>query len=119
MLDQVQFGSRRGTRRRWPRWALAGLAAAVIATLVVIHQGHHHPPRRPGLLAPVRDVGHRMLGVTAGWQLATYGPDGLIRIQPAASPEPPSRRWTAPGRSSSWPGPTRRSSAPWTGCPAT
>jgi hypothetical protein len=84
MLDQVQFGSRRGTRRRWPRWALAGLAAAVIATLVVIHQGHHHPPRRPGLLAPVRDVGHRMLGVTAGWQLATYGPDGLIRIQPAA-----------------------------------
>ncbi len=84
MLDQVQFGSRRDTRRRWPGWALAGLAAAVIATLVVIHQGHHHPPRRPGVLAPVRDVGHRLLGVTAGWQLATYGPDGLVRIQPAA-----------------------------------
>ncbi|MGH3411440.1 MAG: hypothetical protein ACRDRJ_54410 [Streptosporangiaceae bacterium] len=84
MLDQVRFGSRRDTRRRWPGWALAGLAAAVIATLVVIHQGHHHPPRRPGVLAPVREVGHRLLGVTAGWQLATYGPDGLVRIQPAA-----------------------------------
>ncbi len=84
MPDEVRFGSRRETRRRWPGWALAALVAAVIATLIVTHHGQHHPPRRPGLLAAVRDVGHRLLGVTAGWQLATYGPDGLIRIEPAA-----------------------------------
>jgi hypothetical protein len=84
MLDQVQFGSPRKTRRRWPGWALAALAAAVIATLIVTHQGHQRPPRRPGLLASVRDVRHRLLGVTAGWQLVAYGPDGLIRIEPAA-----------------------------------
>jgi hypothetical protein len=84
MPDEVRFGSRRETRRRWPGWALAAVAAAVIATLIVTHHGQHRPPRRPGLLAPVRHVGHRLLGVTAGWQLVAYGPGGLIRIEPAA-----------------------------------
>jgi len=82
MPDQVQFGSAGKPRRRWPAWA-AGVAIAV-AIVVLIVLRFHHPPRRPGLLAPVRQVGHRLIGATGDWQLVTYGPAGVVRIQPAA-----------------------------------
>ena len=85
MSDEIRFGPRRETRRRWPGWTLAAvLVVAVIVTLIATHHGHRSPPRRPSLLAAVRVTGHRLLGVRAGWRLITYGPAGLIRIQPAA-----------------------------------
>lgn len=87
MNDEVRFGPRRERRqagRRWPGWTLAVLVAAVIVTLIATHHGNPRPPRRPSLLIPVRNVGHRLLGVTAGWRLVTYGPGGLIEVQPAA-----------------------------------
>jgi hypothetical protein len=85
MTDEIRFGPRRETRRRWPGWALAATAAvAVVVTLIVTHHGHRVPPRRPSLLAPVRAVGDHLLGVTARWQLITYGPAGLVRILPSS-----------------------------------
>lgn len=91
MNDEIRFGPRRERRdprqprRRWPGWTLATvLAVAVAITLVVTHHGHRTPPRRPDLLAPLRSVGSHLLGVTARWRLITYGPDGLVLIEPSA-----------------------------------
>lgn len=85
MSDEIRFGRERESRRRWPGWGLpAAVVVAIIVTLIVTHHGHRQPARRAGLLAPVRVAGHRLLGVRAGWRLITYGPAGLIRIQPAA-----------------------------------
>lgn len=91
MNDEIRFGPRRERRdprhprRRWPGWTLATvLAVAVAITLIVTHHGHRTPPRRPDLLAPLRSVGSHLLGVTARWRLITYGPDGLVLIEPSA-----------------------------------
>lgn len=84
--DEVSFGSSR-PRSRWrPGWLLTVAAVAVIAVVVVTHAGHRSKPhgrKPPGLQPPVAvsEVGHRLLGVRAGWQLLAYGPDQVIRIQ--------------------------------------
>jgi hypothetical protein len=81
-LDEVRFGSLRPRGHRWPRWLLIVIAAAAsIAVVVVMVLGHQKKPHRAGPLVAVSDVGHRLLGVTAGWQLLAYGPGGMIRIQ--------------------------------------
>lgn len=51
---------------------------AVVA-LAVIGHGKKAPARRPAVL--VSEAGHRLLGVTAGWELFGYGPAGLVRVQ--------------------------------------
>jgi hypothetical protein len=87
MNDEIRFGprrERRRARRRWPGWTLAVAVAAVIVTLIATHQPNPRLRHRPDLLAPVRNVGHRLLGETADWRLVTYGPGGLIEVQPAA-----------------------------------
>ena len=63
---------------------LACLVAAAVVTVAVRGVSH---PARPGAKAssppPVRvtSVGHRLLGVTAGWELFARGPNSLLRIQ--------------------------------------
>jgi len=81
----VQFGSERWSERPWiPRLLLACLVVATIA--IVIHQAGRHAPHlrsEPPAPAPVTviNVGHRLLGVTAGWQLFARGTDDLVAIQ--------------------------------------
>jgi hypothetical protein len=81
-LDEVRFGSLRPRGHRWPRWLLIVLAAvASIAVVVVAVLGHQEQQHRAGPAVTVSDAGHRLLGVTAGWQLLAYGRGGVIRIQ--------------------------------------
>jgi hypothetical protein len=82
--DMVQFGSSR-PRRPWPRWvrvvaAAAALAAAatVIAVAVVGSAAGH--ARKPSAQA-VTEVGHRLLGIRAGWELLGRGPGVGVRIE--------------------------------------
>jgi hypothetical protein len=79
----VQFGPRRPPRQR-PPWlptvlvaAVALVVAGISAALVVTAPGH---PRRPSA-GPVTDVGHRLLGVRADWELYALGPGVVVRIE--------------------------------------
>ena len=83
----VEFGRDRSAGRRpLPPWVPRVLLACLVLAAVVIvavrgvnHQG------RPAAKAPppmrVTLVGHRLLGVTAGWELFARGPNELLRIQ--------------------------------------
>lgn len=82
----VQFGGRRFAGRHWAyRALLACLALATVVTVAVRGVGHpastaakESPPPPPPRLTT---VGHRLLGVTAGWELFARGPDDLVRIE--------------------------------------
>jgi hypothetical protein len=83
----VEFGSGRSAARRpMPRWVpRALLACLVLATVVTVavrgvsHQSR--PAAKPPPPMRVTSVGHRLLGVTAGWELFARGPNELLRIQ--------------------------------------
>jgi len=85
----VEFGSGSGRRlagRPWlSRALMTGLVLAAAVTLVVQAGGHQARPaaKNPSQVPPMRlmVIGHRLLGVTAGWQLFARGPDDLVRIQ--------------------------------------
>jgi hypothetical protein len=79
--DEVTFGSRRPARRWPPGWLLlaAGVVLVAVVTVVNIGRGKKPPAARPGVA--VSSVGHRLLGVTAGWELFGYGPGGVVRVQ--------------------------------------
>jgi hypothetical protein len=87
--EVVQFGSGRSSGGRWlSRLVLACLAVGAVIAIVLHSGAQPHPARKavppappPPLLVTV--VGHRLLGVTAGWELYARGPDDLVRIQPA------------------------------------
>jgi hypothetical protein len=99
-LDEVRFGSSRPPGHGRPGWLLiAAAGAAVIAVIAVVVavalSGHKHKPSvtsiaRPTVrpappvvlpTAPVTQAGHRLLGVTAGWELLGYGPGQVVRIE--------------------------------------
>jgi hypothetical protein len=84
--EVLEFGSGRPGRRLASRALLACLVAGAIALIVLRSGGSQRP--RPGATAPsappavrVTTVGHRLLGITAGWQLLARGPADLVRIQ--------------------------------------
>ena len=84
--DEVGFGSSRPPRRRWPhgpRGPLILAGAAVIAVAAVLTLARH--PVKPAPQAHsqvmVTGVGHRLLGVRAGWELLGYGPYRAVRVQ--------------------------------------
>src|ERR1700683_2836050 len=84
--DVLEFGRERRPGRRWrSRVLLAGLV--LIAALVAGVRGVGHLARTESGAASrlpavsVIPVGHRLLGVRAGWQLFARGPDDLLRIQ--------------------------------------
>jgi hypothetical protein len=85
----VEFGSGRSAgRRSLPRWVprvlLGCLVLAAVATVAVRGVGHQGRPAATTPPPPpirVTTVGHRLLGVTAGWELFARGPDDLLRIQ--------------------------------------
>jgi hypothetical protein len=116
-LDVVDFGQPSEAERkpgpRWPRWLLAGLAAAVVAVLLVQNPYHAKPSATPSptptIVEPSRvvvtygpsptgpvvtEVGHPLLGVSAGWELFGLSSSGVVRIQLAkgriaVTPVPP------------------------------
>lgn len=83
----MQFGSSRFTGRRWVYTAL--LTCLVLAAVAVAMRGTGHQARRAAKPLPlppppavdVTVVGHRLLGVTADWELFARGQDDLLRIQ--------------------------------------
>jgi len=82
--EVVQFGSGRSSGGRW--LARTGLACLVLAAVVVVAvggTGQHprHAAKTPPPAVRVIAAGHRLLGVTAGWELFARGPDDLVRIQ--------------------------------------
>lgn len=81
--DVIQSGRERLPRRPpGPRLlallVLAVLVVAVVAVHAVTRRGGTGGPRGP---VQVTDVGHRLLGVRAGWELFGLGPGELVRIQ--------------------------------------
>jgi len=77
-------------RRRW----LGGLvaSAALLTTVAVLVTGHRGTgpggtgqgaPGRPSALPPVSvtNAGHRLLGITGGWELFGRGPERVVAIQ--------------------------------------
>jgi hypothetical protein len=87
-VEYVEFGS---PRERGPGWLarLVLLCLVIVAVLVVVvgRSFHRHgtvaQPPQPPPLPPVRvvDVGHRLLGVTAGWELFGLDQTDVIAIQ--------------------------------------
>jgi hypothetical protein len=93
--DEVSFGRPPGGRWRrpgagWPgprsRWLggllLAAALLAAIAAVVGDHSGGDRGSAHP--VVSVTEVGHRLLGVTASWELFGRGPGRVVSIQFAA-----------------------------------
>ena len=85
--DLISFGSpdrpRRGPGRppRWVSWLVLGVAAAAGIVVLATRPGRHQPAAHPAVT--VTDLGHRLLGVTAHWELFGRGPDGVVSVEPA------------------------------------
>ncbi|HTW00278.1 MAG TPA: hypothetical protein VMF87_08240 [Streptosporangiaceae bacterium] len=82
----VEFGRGRGAGHRWrSRALLACLVVATGATIAIRAAGHQDRPAAkaapPAPPVRVTAVGHRLLGITAGWELFARGPHDLLRIQ--------------------------------------
>jgi hypothetical protein len=64
------------------------VAAVIVAAATLALGGAAGQKRKPRAGPPpgpvvVSEIGHRLLGVTAGWQVIGYGSNQVIRIQPA------------------------------------
>ena len=73
--DEVRFGPRRADGRWRSGWLLIACGAALAAVIavvavVVIGHGNKLPRARP---AGVGEVGPRLLGLRASWELFGYG----------------------------------------------
>jgi hypothetical protein len=86
--DLVSFGSpgrprrRRGGLGRWASWLVAGAAVLAAGIVLAVRPGQpHRPAPRPAVT--VTDLGHRLLGITATWELFGRGPGALISVEPA------------------------------------
>jgi hypothetical protein len=80
----VQFGVPRRPRDSWlPRLLLASLIVA--ALVVVLHHPGRQPSKHPSPPAPpsvsISRVGHRILGISASWELFGLSPNALVSIQ--------------------------------------
>ena len=80
----VQFGVPRRPRYSWlPRLLLASLIVAALV-FVLSHPGrrpgkHPSPPALPSV--SISRVGHRILGISASWDLFGLSPNALVSIQ--------------------------------------
>jgi hypothetical protein len=83
--DLISFGSSDRPRRRlgrWPGWLLLGAALVAAIVVLVSRPGQPHRPAAQSAVT-VTDLGHRLLGVTAHWELFARGPGGMVSIVPA------------------------------------
>jgi hypothetical protein len=86
--DLISFGSPNRPRRRlggpgrWANWLVAGAAVLAAGIVLATRPGQpHRPAPRPEVT--VTDLGHRLLGITATWELFGRGPGALISVEPA------------------------------------
>jgi hypothetical protein len=86
-VEYVEFGR---PRERGPGWLtrLVLICLVIVAVVAVVGRSFHRhgtvaQPPQPRPLPPVRvvDVGHRLLGVTAGWELFGLDQTDVIAIQ--------------------------------------
>jgi hypothetical protein len=78
--DEVRFGSARAERRRRARWPVLAGAIALIAVIAAAATAFTNQPSAPAVVT-ITEAGHRLLGVTADWELFGYGPRYLVRVQ--------------------------------------
>ena len=91
----VEFGARPGRGRRWlSRVLVACFVIAVVVGLILKATNHKSQPQPQSHPLPAQplasskpptviNVGHPLLGVTAGWELLARGPNDLVAIQMA------------------------------------
>ncbi len=65
----------------WPRLACSSSGVATARRTRPTGAAHRHRVGPPVQRPTVRTVGHRLLGVTAGWELFARGPADLIAVQ--------------------------------------
>ncbi len=68
---------------RWAGWLLLGAAAAVAAVVVLVTQPGQPRQPAPHPAVTVTELGHRLLGATARWELFGRGPGGMVAVEPA------------------------------------
>jgi hypothetical protein len=78
--DEVRFGPRHPNGRWRPGWPLiaCGVVLAAVVAVAVIGDGNKAPRARP---EGAGEVGPRLLGLRANWELFGYGPGWVVRIQ--------------------------------------
>jgi hypothetical protein len=83
--EVVEFGTGRRASRGWLSRALLVGLVLVTAVIIAVHggggQARSAAPKPPPPPVRVTTTGHRLLGVTAGWELFARGTDDLLRIQ--------------------------------------
>jgi len=85
--DLISFGSSGQPRRRasgpvrWGSWVLLGVAVLVAAVVLAVQSQPARPAPRPDVT--VTNLGHRLLGATARWELFGRGPGGMVAVEPA------------------------------------
>lgn len=85
--DLISFGSpgrprRRSALGRWVSWGLVGAAVLAAGIVLAVRPGQpQRPAPRPDVT--VTDLGHRLLGATARWELFGRGPGGIVSLVPA------------------------------------
>jgi hypothetical protein len=87
-VEYVEFGSPRRRGPGWPSRLVLICLVIVVGVIVAGRSFQRHgtvvpPPQPPPRLPPVAvvDVGHRLLGVTAGWELFGLDQSDVIAIQ--------------------------------------
>jgi hypothetical protein len=86
--DLISFGSPNRPRRRlggpgrWASWLVVGAAVLAAGIVLATRPGQPHRPA-PGPDVTVTDLGHRLLGATAHWELFGRGPGAMISVEPA------------------------------------
>ncbi len=86
--DLISFGSpgrpprRAGRPARWAGWLLAGAAVAAGVIVLAARLGYRQRPAAPPAVT-VTDLGHRLLGATARWELFGRGPGAMVSVVPA------------------------------------
>jgi hypothetical protein len=68
---------------RWAGWLFLGAAAAAAAVVVLVTQPGQPRQPAPRPAVTVTNLGHRLLGTTASWELFGRGPGGMVSVEPA------------------------------------
>jgi hypothetical protein len=77
--EVVEFGSPRRPGKGWVSRLLLAAIVVVALVFVLYHPSKHHAPPPPPV--SVTSVGHRILGISANWELFGLSSSGLVSVQ--------------------------------------